>query len=46
MLAMVGQIKEAMLKRDPESLQDQETKAPRFQRAKKHSSLVVIRLRA
>ena len=30
MLAMVGQIKEAMLKRDPKPLQDQETKAPRF----------------
>ena len=46
MLAMVGQIKETMLKRDPKLLQDQETKAPRIQRAKKHPSLVVIRLRA
>ena len=42
----MGQIKEAKLKRDPRSLKLLETKDLMFQRAKKHLSLMLIRLRA
>ena len=45
-LAVVGQIKEVTLKRDPKLLQDQETKTLRSLMAMKHSSLVVTHLRA